>query len=92
MDYFEGKIAVITGAASGIGRALALQLNRSGCELFISDVNEQGLEETARSMARQDVAVDTSALDAKTMMARDVPGLFFIGEAVDVTGARGTIE
>ncbi|MEL6887382.1 MAG: NAD(P)/FAD-dependent oxidoreductase [Pseudomonadota bacterium] len=33
--------------------------------------------------------VDTDALDARTMMVRDVPGLFFIGEAVDVTGWLG---
>jgi predicted Rossmann fold flavoprotein len=33
--------------------------------------------------------IDTRDLDAKTMMARDVPGLFFIGEAVDVTGWLG---
>lgn len=33
--------------------------------------------------------VDTRGLDAKTMMARDVPGLYFIGEAVDVTGWLG---
>ncbi len=33
--------------------------------------------------------IDTTGLDAKTMMARDVPGLFFVGEAVDVTGWLG---
>ena len=33
--------------------------------------------------------IDTKGLDAKTMMARDVPGLFFVGEAVDVTGWLG---
>ncbi len=33
--------------------------------------------------------VDTTGLDAKTLMARTVPGLFFVGEAVDVTGWLG---
>ncbi len=33
--------------------------------------------------------VDTRALDSRTMMARAVPGLFFIGECVDVTGWLG---
>ena len=33
--------------------------------------------------------VDTDALDSRTMMARDVPGLYVIGEAVDVTGWLG---
>jgi NAD(P)-dependent dehydrogenase (short-subunit alcohol dehydrogenase family) len=63
MDYFDGKIAVITGAASGIGRALALQLNRSGCELFLSDVNEAGLAETLSLRARQDVPATATVLD-----------------------------
>ncbi|MEZ4307889.1 MAG: SDR family oxidoreductase [Polyangiaceae bacterium] len=44
---FEGKVAAITGAASGMGRSLAVLLARRGCEVAISDVNERGLEETA---------------------------------------------
>ncbi len=44
MAYSSGKCAVITGAGSGIGRALALQLNREGCELYLSDIIPQTLE------------------------------------------------
>ena len=46
MGYFKGKQAVITGAGSGIGRALAVQLNRQGCELWLGDINEAALAET----------------------------------------------
>lgn len=46
MKSFDGKVAVITGAGSGIGRALALDLARRGSLLAISDVDEQGLAET----------------------------------------------
>lgn len=44
----DGKVAVVTGAASGIGRAIARSLARRGCHLAIADINETGLEETAR--------------------------------------------
>jgi NAD(P)-dependent dehydrogenase (short-subunit alcohol dehydrogenase family) len=42
-----GKTAVVTGAASGIGRAIAVSLARRGCHLALADVNEAGLAETA---------------------------------------------
>ena len=63
MTYVQGKIAVITGAGSGIGRALALQLNREGCELFISDIDSASLQGTVRLLARKDVAADAQLLD-----------------------------
>lgn len=46
-DPFSGKLCVVTGAASGIGRALALNLARRGAALALSDVNDEGLAETA---------------------------------------------
>jgi NAD(P)-dependent dehydrogenase (short-subunit alcohol dehydrogenase family) len=43
----HNKVAVITGAGSGIGRSLARELALQGCRLALSDVNEIGLQETA---------------------------------------------
>jgi NAD(P)-dependent dehydrogenase (short-subunit alcohol dehydrogenase family) len=46
MGEFEGKVAVVTGAASGIGRATALAYAREGGRVLVSDLNEAGAEET----------------------------------------------
>lgn len=43
----DGKVAIVTGAASGIGRATARSLAARGCNVAIADVNEAGLAETA---------------------------------------------
>jgi len=63
MAYVNGKIAVITGAGSGIGRALALQLNREGCALYLSDINPQSLHATLDLLSRKDVRADGQVLD-----------------------------
>lgn len=44
----EGKVAVVTGAASGIGRACAIRLARDGADVAVLDVNRDRLEETVR--------------------------------------------
>ncbi len=46
-DYFQGKTIVITGAASGIGRAAALIFAREGANVVCADLNEAGAKETA---------------------------------------------
>jgi butyryl-CoA dehydrogenase len=45
-QIFNDKVCVVTGAASGIGRAMALNLAASGARLALSDINEDGLRET----------------------------------------------
>ena len=49
----NGKVAVVTGAGSGIGRAVALELDRRGARVSGCDVDEQGLKETAAACTGQ---------------------------------------
>ena len=50
MGTMENKVALVTGAASGIGRASAIALAREGAALCVSDINNEGGEETARQI------------------------------------------
>ncbi len=50
MKRFEGKVALVTGAASGIGRASAMRLAAEGAQVMLGDINKPGLEETAKSI------------------------------------------
>jgi NAD(P)-dependent dehydrogenase (short-subunit alcohol dehydrogenase family) len=45
---FAGKVAFVTGAANGIGRATALAFPREGANVVVADVSEQGNQDTAR--------------------------------------------
>ncbi|MFZ0930801.1 MAG: SDR family NAD(P)-dependent oxidoreductase [Syntrophobacteraceae bacterium] len=49
----EGKVAIITGAASGIGRATAVLFSREGAKLVLADWNEEGLRETQNLVLEQ---------------------------------------
>ena len=49
-DYFRGKTIVITGAASGIGRATALIFAREGANVVCADINADGVKETAEQI------------------------------------------
>src|SRR3954451_4877452 len=69
-----GRTAVITGAGSGMGRALAQQLARRGCPVVVSDVDEAGLAETERSISGPVLArrLDVSDREAQLALAAEV--------------------
>jgi len=72
MKDFKNKVAAITGAASGMGRTLAIELARRGCHLSLSDVNEKGLAETATMAGQHGVKVTTAKVnvaDREAMVA-----------------------
>jgi NAD(P)-dependent dehydrogenase (short-subunit alcohol dehydrogenase family) len=60
---FENKVAAITGAGSGIGRALAVELGRHKCDVALSDVNEQGLLDTVEQVRGLGVHVTSQRVD-----------------------------
>ncbi len=60
----EGKVAVVTGAARGLGRAIALKLARDGADVSVWDLNLEGAEETAkmiRESGRRSIACGGSS-------------------------------
>jgi NAD(P)-dependent dehydrogenase (short-subunit alcohol dehydrogenase family) len=66
MKRFQGKIAVVTGGGSGMGRELALQLVAMCCDVAMCDIFPEGVEETKRrclSQARQGARVTTFLAD-----------------------------
>ena len=63
MKNFSGRVAAITGAGSGIGRALAEELARRGCHLSLGDVDQEGLAQTVLRCETAGVDVSPARLD-----------------------------
>ncbi|MBM3222644.1 MAG: SDR family oxidoreductase [Candidatus Tectomicrobia bacterium] len=74
----EGKVALVTGGASGIGRATALALAREGAKLVIADMHEDGGQQTVHTITEQGgeamfVRVDVSqAAEVEAMLSKTV--------------------
>ena len=68
----EGKVAMVTGAASGIGRATSLTLAREGAAVMCADINIEGAQETADAIAADGgtaAAVELNVTDEEAVQA-----------------------
>ncbi|MCI0336000.1 MAG: SDR family oxidoreductase [Acidobacteria bacterium] len=72
MRKLQDRVAVVTGAASGIGLALCQRLAQQGCHLALVDLNQTGLAENAAQIAAQGKRVSIHVIDVsdKTVMER----------------------
>ena len=73
MNTFQGKVAVVTGAASGIGRALAERCAKEGMKVVLADIEEQALLQTSRDLAAQ--GAQTLAVPTDVSQAGEVEAL-----------------
>jgi NAD(P)-dependent dehydrogenase (short-subunit alcohol dehydrogenase family) len=65
----EGRVAVVTGAASGIGRATAIRLADRGCALALADIDADGLASIEKELASRSVRVSTHLVDVSSREA-----------------------
>ena len=65
MPLLNNKTAIVTGASSGIGRAIALHLARDGAHVFLTGRDAQRLEEAARTIRREGGSASIEAFDLR---------------------------
>ncbi|MEP6911743.1 MAG: SDR family NAD(P)-dependent oxidoreductase [bacterium] len=74
MRISSNTVAVVTGAACGIGKAVASDLATRGCQLALVDINESALEQTAAELSQTNRHVTTHATDvASESQMRELP-------------------
>ncbi len=68
----EGKVAVVTGGASGIGKGIAEALKNQGVELVIADIEDGALQRTAKELGATGIQTDVSSADSVGALATEV--------------------
>ena len=65
------RVAIVTGAATGIGRAIALKLAGQGAHILVSDINEEAAQKTAREIAALGVKTEADVTDVSDAAATE---------------------
>jgi NAD(P)-dependent dehydrogenase (short-subunit alcohol dehydrogenase family) len=68
----EGKVAVVTGGASGIGKGIAEALKNEGAELVIADIENIALQRTAKELGATGIQTDVSSAESVSALATEV--------------------
>jgi NAD(P)-dependent dehydrogenase (short-subunit alcohol dehydrogenase family) len=71
VEDLDGKVAVVTGAGSGIGAALAAGFVAAGCRVMLADVERAPLEATAAALSTEDGTVEAVVTDVSDAAAVD---------------------
>jgi len=69
MKRFEGRVAVVSGAAQGMGKAVALRLGQEGATVIAADINGKGAEATAKEIGGKSFGQQTDIGDAASVKA-----------------------
>jgi NAD(P)-dependent dehydrogenase (short-subunit alcohol dehydrogenase family) len=76
LPELRGKVAVVTGGASGIGRGIATQLIAEGMRVVIADIEQAALEAAARELGAVGVLTDVSDIDSVHALAKEAANRF----------------
>jgi NAD(P)-dependent dehydrogenase (short-subunit alcohol dehydrogenase family) len=88
------RVRIVTGAASGIGKATAERMAQSGCGLLLCDIDQAGVQATAAAIGPQATAVvaDVSSADDCAAVVRAAARLGRLGALINVAGVMATVD
>ena len=101
MREFEGRVTLVTGAGSGIGRVVARQFARSGAQVIVTDASREGAEETAEEIGRlggtavvrrMDVTSDREVTATVAELSASVGPVAFLVNCAGVSSMKPFLE